>query len=49
MVFAGVGGARRRCKPDLIVPTGGTIHLTLINGDGMLHDLAVPISTSTPP
>jgi nitrite reductase (NO-forming) len=43
MVFAGVSGEIDGVvNPDLIVPPGSTVHLTLINGDGMPHDLVVP-------
>lgn len=43
MVFAGVGGEiDGDANPDLVVPPGSTVHLTLINGDGMPHDLMVP-------
>jgi nitrite reductase (NO-forming) len=43
MVFVGAGGEIDGVtNPDLIVPPGSTVHLTLINADGMPHDLAVP-------
>ncbi|MCC7208175.1 MAG: hypothetical protein IT323_12775 [Anaerolineae bacterium] len=43
MAFVGVGGAIDGVvNPDLVVPPGSVVHLTVINGDGMPHDLAVP-------
>ncbi len=43
MVFVGVGGEiDGRVNPDLTVHRGGTIRVTLINGDGMPHDLVAP-------
>jgi len=43
MVFVGVGGEiDGQINPDLPVQRGETIHLILINGDGVSHDLKVP-------
>lgn len=42
MVFVGVGGEiDSLINPDLRVQPGDTIYLTLLNGDGMAHDLAI--------
>jgi nitrite reductase (NO-forming) len=42
MVFLGVGGEiDGLINPDLRVQPGDTIYLTLLNGDGMAHDLAI--------
>jgi nitrite reductase (NO-forming) len=50
MVFLGVGGALDgRVNPDLIVKAGGSVRVTLVNGDGMAHDLAIPdLGVKTP-
>lgn len=43
MVYKGVGGEIDGVtNPDLVVLQGETIHITLINSDGMPHDLAIP-------
>lgn len=43
MAFIGVGGEiDGLANPDLAVAAGETVHITLINGDGMMHDLAIP-------
>ena len=43
MVFTGVGGAiDGLVNPDLVVVAGDTVRITLENGDGMMHDLAIP-------
>jgi nitrite reductase (NO-forming) len=43
MVFIGIGGAIDGVvNPELQVHPGDTVHLTLVNGDGMAHDLAIP-------
>jgi len=43
MVFVGVGGEiDGEVNPDLSVQRGETIHLILINDDGVSHDLKVP-------
>lgn len=43
MVFIGVGGEiDGLVNPDLPVTAGEAVHIILINGDGMLHDLAIP-------
>jgi nitrite reductase (NO-forming) len=43
LVFIGVGGTIDGVvNPDLSVATGEVVQITLVNGDGVLHDLAVP-------
>jgi nitrite reductase (NO-forming) len=43
MVFVGVGDEIDGViNPDLVARQGDTLHLTLINGDGMPHDFASP-------
>jgi nitrite reductase (NO-forming) len=43
MVFIGVGGEiDGKTNPELHVQPGDTVHLVLINDDGMQHDLALP-------
>jgi nitrite reductase (NO-forming) len=43
LLFVGVGGdIDGVVNPDLVVPPGATVNLTLINGDGIPHDLTVP-------
>jgi nitrite reductase (NO-forming) len=43
MVFVGVGGEiDGLINPDLRAQPGDAIHLVLVNGDGMVHDLAIP-------
>lgn len=42
MAFVGVGGPIDAIiNPDLLVQPGQTVHMTLINGDGMPHDLQI--------
>lgn len=43
MAFIGVGGdIDGLANPDLQVTVGEVVHITLINDDGMMHDLAIP-------
>jgi len=43
LVFIGETGAiKGQVNPDLRVPEGKVVQITLINGDGALHDIAVP-------
>jgi nitrite reductase (NO-forming) len=43
MAFTGVGGAiDGQTNPDLQVQPGQTVQITLVNGDGMIHDLSIP-------
>lgn len=43
MVYVGVGGdIDGLINPDLIVPPGVRVHVSLINGDGIPHDIAFP-------
>jgi nitrite reductase (NO-forming) len=43
LLYIGVGGdIDGIINPDLAVQTGATVHITLINGDGMVHDLFIP-------
>lgn len=43
LLFVGVGGdIDGVVNPDLVVPPGAKVHVTLINGDGIPHDLFVP-------
>jgi nitrite reductase (NO-forming) len=43
MVFIGVGGEIDGIiNPDLVAAAGETVEILLINGDGMLHDIAFP-------
>ncbi|MES1951130.1 nitrite reductase [Salinisphaera sp. S4-8] len=43
MYFQGVGGKiDGRINPDITVPQGAVVQLTLINGDGAMHDIAIP-------
>lgn len=43
MVYVGVGGdIEGVVNPDLVVQPGVTLHVTLINGDGIPHDLSFP-------
>jgi nitrite reductase (NO-forming) len=43
MVFVGVGGEIDGLNnPDLLARQGDIVHITLVNGDGMPHDLAIP-------
>jgi nitrite reductase (NO-forming) len=50
MVFIGVGEAiDGLVNPDLVVRPGDTVRLTLINKDGMSHDLSIPdLKVQTP-
>ena len=43
LVFIGEAGAiKGQVNPDLRVPEGKVVQITLVNGDGALHDIAVP-------
>lgn len=43
LAYIGVGGeVDGVVNPDLVVPPGATVYLTLVNGDGMPHDLFLP-------
>lgn len=43
MVFIGVGGdIDAQVNPDLTVHPGDTVRITVINADGMSHDLVIP-------
>ncbi|MGV8941325.1 MAG: copper-containing nitrite reductase [Lysobacter sp.] len=43
LVFVGNGGAiKDQVNPDLKVPEGSVVAITVINGDGAMHDIAVP-------
>lgn len=43
MVFVGLGGKiDGLVNPDLVVPPGATVLVTLVNGDGIMHDLSFP-------
>jgi nitrite reductase (NO-forming) len=43
IVFVGVGGAiDGKVNPDLAVQAGATVHIEVVNDDGMTHDLALP-------
>nr|HMN62960.1 hypothetical protein [Anaerolinea sp.] len=45
MVFIGVGGdIDGKTNPDLAVQPGDTVEITLVNGDGVTHDLVLPDS-----
>lgn len=50
MAFVGVGGAiDGQVNPGLRVPPGSRARITLLNGDGMAHDLSVPaLNAATP-
>jgi nitrite reductase (NO-forming) len=42
-IFVGVGGdIAGVVNPDLSAAPGATVHVTLVNGDGIPHDFAVP-------
>ncbi len=42
LVFVGVGGAiDKQINPDLQVQPGDVVEITLVNGDGVMHDLAI--------
>ncbi|HEY3345328.1 MAG TPA: copper-containing nitrite reductase [Anaerolineaceae bacterium] len=50
MSFTGVGGAiDGQVNPDLRVQPGQAVQITLVNGDGMLHDLSIPDFNVTSP
>ena len=43
LVFVGNGGAiKDQVNPDLRVPEGAVVAITVVNGDGAMHDVAVP-------
>lgn len=43
MVYIGVGGAiDGQVNPDLTVQAGQQVRITIVNGDGASHDLALP-------
>jgi len=43
IVYVGIGGEIDGLEnPDLVVQPGETVRITLINGDGMVHDLSLP-------
>lgn len=43
LVFMGTAGELSNVvNPDLIVPEGAVVQINLINGDGAVHDIAVP-------
>lgn len=43
LVFVGEAGAiKGQVNPELRVPEGAVVQITLVNGDGALHDIAVP-------
>jgi len=43
LVFVGDAGAiKGQVSPDLKVPEGAVVAITIINGDGAMHDVAVP-------
>jgi len=43
LLYIGVGGdIDGIINPDLVVQTGTVVHITLVNGDGMVHDLFLP-------
>lgn len=43
LVFVGDGGAiKGQVNPELKVPEGSVVAITVINGDGAMHDVAVP-------
>ncbi|WP_293623648.1 copper-containing nitrite reductase [Salinisphaera sp.] len=43
MYFQGVGGKiDGQINPEIKIPEGAVVQLTLINGDGALHDVAIP-------
>ncbi len=43
LVYIGVGGEIDGVvNPEIHVPAGSTVRITLVNGDGMAHDLIVP-------
>src|SRR5690606_19877230 len=43
LVFIGdTGSIKGEVNPDLHVPEGAVVQINLINGDGAIHDIAVP-------
>lgn len=43
MVFVGTRGAiKDEVNPDLVVPEGAVVQINLVNGDGAVHDIALP-------
>jgi nitrite reductase (NO-forming) len=43
LLYIGVGGdIDGIVNPDLVVPSGAVVRITLIDGDGMTHDLILP-------
>src|SRR3546814_14559944 len=43
LVFVGDAGAiKDQVNPELKVPEGSVVAITVINGDGAMHDVAVP-------
>lgn len=43
LVFIGDGGAiKGQVNPELKVPEGAVVAITVVNGDGAMHDVAVP-------
>jgi nitrite reductase (NO-forming) len=43
LLYIGVGGdIDGIINPDLVVQSGAVVHITLVNGDGMVHDLFLP-------
>lgn len=43
LVFRGDAGAiSGQVNPDLIVPEGAVVQINVINGDGAIHDIAIP-------
>ncbi|MEO6169911.1 MAG: copper-containing nitrite reductase [Lysobacter sp.] len=43
LVFVGNGGAiKDKVNPELKVPEGSVVAITVVNGDGAMHDIAVP-------
>ena len=51
MVFIGVGGSLDgKINPDLVVNPGDVVEITLVNGDGVLHDIILPdLGAAAPP
>lgn len=48
MVYVGVGGdIDGLVNPDLVVQPGASVHVTLINGDGIPHDVFFPDFSAT--
>jgi nitrite reductase (NO-forming) len=43
LAFVGVGGTiEGQVNPKLVVPEGAVVQITMVNGDGALHDVVVP-------